>query len=981
MTGTTTAWTRILGCLAILASAISAQGLLLGGTDGGGFEDEHGTSIVRMEDLDGDDVGDFAVGSPGGSFGGHVHIYSGRTFLPLGGFGAASTSSRVGTSLAAGTAGISSVLVAGDPEMQTTLGPFPLVLTTGGIHKVRVAHKTTALGNPQFTGFGNVLAEVGDISGDGISDFAVGQPDALSNSPLFGRVELRNGRTGLLIRSHTNTAPTASSKFGAAIAGLPDLDGDGVNDYAIGDPLADANGLDSGEVRGFSGANGALLFTLTGGVGDRFGSAVVGLKNVQVGGSEEPGFAVGAPFNDPSGIVDAGSVFVFAGFPPAVVFTLDGDTLAGSGGKFGSSLAAGQLSLASLSRNLLVGAPGAVQSGNAEAGRAFCFDMSNGALTNQFFNPTPVAGEHFGAAVACGSDRVGNGTSTHFIIGAPDASGGRGAVYVYNDFSGLDATFDGAPGSTERFGTAVAFVGCFDGDGGADFAASAPGATSPVVRVFSGRTLTPMKVIAGSPGSGFGRSLIGAGDPFLPGNMRFGMRIGAPLEDGFAVDTGRVHIQPFGDVRLEIVPLGNGAKAGAAVANIGDVDGDFIPDFAIGAPEASPGGLTAAGQVVIRSIFGSGASTTLATISETVAGRNLGASIAGLGDIDNDGDLDLLVGAPGTVGSIPTFGAVGAIRIYSADGSLVLSQTGPTSGRSYGTSVTGLGDVNNDGTAEWAAGAPGTSTSNGRVRVCSGAAGTSLMTIVGPAVGDRFGTAIDGAADIDRDGARDLLIGAPNATVTGLLGAGRSLLHSGRTGALIDTFQHSPAAGAERGRAVAFLADANGDCINDMIVGAPGAAEGDTQIVTRFGIPSGSSTFGVGNPGSFGVVPVIGTFGGLPTSSGNSGFGISVSCALAGSTAYLLTGFSNTTYSGFILPLDLAMFGFAGCQLLVSADIVQPAGVSDSGSGDGVGRVFTPVPASPSLSGFTAFAQWLIVDPGAANGIAVMSNALELTIL
>lgn len=980
-TGKTMAWMRIMGCLALFAGATAAQGLLLGGTDGGGFEDEHGTSVVRMPDIDGDNVDEFAVGAPGGAFGGHVHIYSGRTLLPLGGFGAESTTSRVGTSLAAGISGISSVLVAGDPEIQTTLPPLPLLVTTGGIHKVRIAHATTVTGNTQLTGFGSVLAEVGDITGDGISDYIVGQPDALSGAPILGRAELRNGRTGLLIRSHTNAAPTLSSKFGSAVAGLPDLDGDGFNDYAIGDPFADPNGPDSGEVRGFSGATGALLFALTGTTGDRFGSAIVGLKKVQSGGSEVPGFAVGAPFNDPAGIVDSGSVFIYAGLPPAVVNVLDGDTLAGSGGKFGSSLAAGQLTLTSLSRNLLVGAPGAAQSGQAEAGRAFCFDMSNGALTNQFFNPTPAVGEHFGAAVACGSDRVGNGQSTHFIIGAPDASNGRGAVYVYNDFSGLDATFDGTIGTFERFGTAVAFVGCLDGDGGADFAASAPAAPIPEVRVFSGRTLTPMKVIDGAAGSGFGRSLIGAGDPFVPGNRRFGMRIGAPLEDTFAVDTGRVHNEPFGDVEVEVVGLGAGAKAGTAVANVGDVNGDFIPDFAIGAPEASPSGLTAAGQVVIRSIFTNGPSTTLATISETVAGRKLGSSIAGLGDIDSDGDLDLLVGAPGTIASIPTFGAIGAIRIYSDDGSLVLSQFGPTSGRNFGTSVTFLGDVNGDGIGEWAAGAPGSTTVTSRVRISSGAAGTTYLTINGPQLGDGFGTSIDGGADVDRDGARDLLIGAPKATVGGFSAAGRSHVYSGRTGLLLDTLQDSPVASAGRGTAVAFIDDANGDCIDDMIVGAPGAAEGDTQIVTRFGIPSGSSTFGTGNPGSFGRVPVIGTFGGLPTSSGNAGFGISVSCALAGSTAYLLTGFSNTTYSGFLLPLDLASFGFAGCQLFVSADIVQVAGVSDSGFGDGLGRVFTPIPTNPSLSGFTAYAQWLVVDPGAANGIAVMSNALALTIL
>ena len=39
-----------------------------------------------------------------------------------------------------------------------------------------------------------------------------------------------------------------------------------------------------------------------------------------------------------------------------------------------------------------------------------------------------------------------------------------------------------------------------------------------------------------------------------------------------------------------------GDHLGATVAGVGDVNGDLVPDVLVGAPHASPGGLAAAGQ-------------------------------------------------------------------------------------------------------------------------------------------------------------------------------------------------------------------------------------------------------------------------------------------------------------------------------------------------------------------------------------------------
>ncbi|HKB15892.1 MAG TPA: integrin alpha, partial [Planctomycetota bacterium] len=63
--------------------------------------------------------------------------------------------------------------------------------------------------------------------------------------------------------------------FGTSLANLGDVDGDGVPDFAVGAPQAANLGVTVGSVTVVSGANGAAILTVTGaGPGDTFGRAV-----------------------------------------------------------------------------------------------------------------------------------------------------------------------------------------------------------------------------------------------------------------------------------------------------------------------------------------------------------------------------------------------------------------------------------------------------------------------------------------------------------------------------------------------------------------------------------------------------------------------------------------------------------------------------------------------------------------------------------
>ena len=179
---------------------------------------------------------------------------------------------------------------------------------------------------------------------------------------------------------------------------------------------------------------------------------------------------------------------------------------------------------------------------------------------------------------------------------------------------------------------------------------------------------------------------------------------------------------------------------GLSVRDAGDVNADGYPDVIVGAPDQ--GGMGAA-----KVISGKDGSV-LRTFTGQSSGDLFGFSVSGIGDLDNDGFDDVLIGAPQT-GSAP-----GYAKVYSGKTSAVIfTFNGLNGGDRFGQSVSDIGDVNTDGFGDIAIGAPrdATASNPGYVRLYSGKDGSFLRQLDGTSAGDQFGFSIKRAGLVDSD--------------------------------------------------------------------------------------------------------------------------------------------------------------------------------------------------------------------------------------
>src|SRR5262249_11664546 len=95
-----------------------------------------------------------------------------------------------------------------------------------------------------FAKFGASVALIEDVTGDGRADILVGAPDQTVNGLLnAGEALVFNGATGKLFKTVTAAAPKAYAGFGFSVD-AEDLNGNGVLQYIIGAPLQDADIFD-----------------------------------------------------------------------------------------------------------------------------------------------------------------------------------------------------------------------------------------------------------------------------------------------------------------------------------------------------------------------------------------------------------------------------------------------------------------------------------------------------------------------------------------------------------------------------------------------------------------------------------------------------------------------------------------------------------------------------------------------------------------
>jgi hypothetical protein len=318
-----------------------------------------------------------------------------------------------------------------------------------------------------------------------------------------------------------------------------------------------------------------------------------------------------------------------------------------------------------------------------------------------------------------------------------------------------------------------------------------------------------------------GYSVSGAGD--VNGDNFADIIVGAPSIDFVGDPSGRGYVifgkASFTTSTIELSALSgsdgiklNGVavhdRCGKNVAAAGDINDDGFDDVIIGAPSADPHGNFSGASYVV---FGKALFTTSVielsalngndgiVLNGAAGGDYAGKSVSGAGDVNGDGFADLIVGAP--YASSPA--------IYSGASYLVFGKA------SFTTSVIELSALD----------------------------GTGGFKLSGEAAENYAGASVSGAGDVNNDGLDDLLVGAPSSNFNGT-DSGASYLVFGKTSftsgglnlaALDGTNGFKINGGAEEeysGKSVSGGGDLNGDSLADLIIGAPYASNGDQSGAT-----------------------------------------------------------------------------------------------------------------------------------------------------
>ena len=785
--------------------------------------DAFGSSAAGIGDLDGDGIRDVAAGAPRAGSAGDVHVVRMDAIAPRGS-GAAdavekaanSTSTRLRVPAgdrfgwAAANAGDINgdgfaEIAVGSPHNDTggeNRGELTLLFTklNGTLRQIAQINSSTA-GGPQLANwdaFGSAAAGVGDLDGDGVPDVAAGARDDDAGGTDRGAVHvLLMNRDGTVkraseINSSTANGPSLSDgdEFGSSLAGVGDLDGDGVPDVAAGAPEDNDGHNNRGAVHVMfmnrdgtvkrtaeinnSTANGPALID-----NDNFGSSLAGVGDLD--GDGVPDVAAGAPEYGVTGNENRGTLYVlFMNRDGTVKRTaeIDSSTANGpslsNGDFFGQSAAAlGDLDGDGVT-DVAAGAPGDDAGGNGRGAVHVLFLNSDGTVkrTAEINSATPNGpgisdADSFGSSVAGMGDLDGDGVpdvaagAENHDAGSADAGNNSGAIHVLlmnpdGTVKGA-ATFDdtvrnGPPlDDMDAFGSGVAGIGDVDGDGVPDLAAGARSDDE----VEDGRTRNR------------GAVYVMFMDP-----------------DGTVERMARIDARTPNGPRLADFDL-----FGSSLAGVGDLDRDGVPDLAAGAPNDDAGGFN---RGAVHAVFLNSDGTVKRTAEiNSLTARSLqlgnvdlfGSSLAGVGDLDRDGVPDIAAGAQGDDAGGNGRGAV-HLLFMNSDGTVkrtaeINSSTanGPSldDGDAFGSSAAGIGDLDGDGVPDVAAGAEGddgaggASTNSGAVHIMFlNSDGTVKRTAEingstpnGPGAGrDGLFGAVSAAGDVDRDGTPDILAGA-----------------------------------------------------------------------------------------------------------------------------------------------------------------------------------------------------------------------------
>jgi hypothetical protein len=392
---------------------------------------------------------------------------------------------------------------------------------------------------------------------------------------------------------------------------------------------------------------------------------------------------------------------------------------------------------------------------------------------------------------------------------------------------------DGPASGTET-GSALAPAGDVNADGKGDVLIGARATSTGNAYVVFGKATTTSVDLANlgsggyainaqAGGDGLGSAVANAGD--VSGDGVPDQLVGAWFTDNNTrTNSGSAYVV-FGKsstTTVTLASLGSGGyridgaaadeRAGWSVAALGDVNGDAIPDVAVGSYLADANGRTDSGSAYI--VFGKRSDTNpidLATlgaggrrIDGAAASDDTAYSMAGGRDVNGDGTNDLAIGAiwtdnnsRGNSGSVyVVFGSNSTTTLDLASlGGSGYRIDGATGANEVGRSVALSADMNADGKAEVVTGAF-LSDNNGRndsgvgwvaygkattAALDLNALGTGGFRVDGATAGDEMGAAVTAIPDANGDGVPDVIFGAKWQTFGDRVNVGAAILVYGKT--------------------------------------------------------------------------------------------------------------------------------------------------------------------------------------------------------
>ena len=536
-----------------------------------------------------------------------------------------------------------------------------------------------------------------------------------------------------------------------------------------------------------------------------------------------------------------------------------------------------------------------------------------------------------------------------------------------------------------------------------------------------------LSAVTYAEGQGGFSGVLGDGDRFGAGLARIGdvdgdgvedVAIGAPGADGGGVDRGALWLLFLNadgtardSVRIDDATpalaglLPDLAAFGSDVGALGDVNGDGVPDVAVGAP--SVGDATRTGEVHVLFLDAAGAVTGNVRIGDGLGGfvlpldtaDSFGQNVEGLGDLDGNGVGDLAVGKTDQ-------GTFFTLRLL-ADGTVKgawelgngLGGVPNTTNTLFGSGLGLLGDVNGDGVPDLAVGesddvspafpSTGSSTwilflaTNGTAIGATETKGSDDVFENGEPVASGIGADASGVGDIDGDGVADVVYGSPffddsnppigqnnrrGGVWIGLANGDGTLRKTVR---ISDTRGGLPFALEDEdqlGIAVEDMGDFDGDGVHDLLVGRHRADEGGTDrgaahlLFLRGNEYPASATerfgLGVNDPCYSNVsLPSIGL---LWTSTYDGG---------AYYPDVVLSGIA--VYSAPLVPGVLAGTEEVLVDVLNGAPVIGSYGTGDAGT------VGYGIPYAPGILGLEWSAQAFLIRSG---GRIELCNAIDLVI-